>query len=154
VRSIFGKRRQTMKHKTFFIRGATWREDRAALVYVRRRVFILEQKIPDSEEWDDADENSSHVLAFSEKRDAVGTGRLEPTGKIARLAVVGGYRGHGVGSAMLSRLINEARQSGFAQVYLHAQTQAMNFYQKFDFVSDNAIFSEGGIPHVLARLDL
>jgi predicted GNAT family N-acyltransferase len=143
-----------MLHKPFLIRSASWQADRARLEFVRRQVFIIEQKIPESEEWDDADENSSHVLAFSKKRDVVGTGRLEPTGKIARLAVVGQYRGQGVGSAMLIRLVEEARQSGFDQVYLHAQTHALNFYKKFGFVSDEEIFSEGGIPHVLARLDL
>jgi predicted GNAT family N-acyltransferase len=143
-----------MLHKPFLIRSASWQADRARLEFVRRRVFIIEQKIPESEEWDDADENSSHVLAFSEKRDVVGTGRLEPTGKIARLAVLGEYRGQGVGSAMLIRLVEEARQRGFDQVYLHAQMHALNFYKKFGFVSDEEIFSEGGIPHVLARLDL
>ena len=143
-----------MLHKPFLIRSASWQADRARLEFVRRRVFIVEQKIPESEEWDDADENSSHVLAFFEKRDAVGTGRLEPTGKIARLAVLGEYRGQGVGSAMLIRLVEEARQRDFDQVYLHAQTHALNFYKKFGFVSDEEIFSEGGIPHVLARLDL
>ena len=143
-----------MLHKPVLIRSASWQADRARLEFVRRRVFIIEQKIPESEEWDDADENSSHVLAFSEKRDVVGTGRLEPTGKIARLAVLGEYRGQGVGSAMLIRLVEEARQRGFDQVYLHAQTHALNFYKKFGFVSDEEIFSEGGIPHVLARLDL
>jgi len=143
-----------MLHKPFLIRSASWQADRARLEYVRRQVFIIEQKIPESEEWDDVDENSSHVLAFSKKRDVVGTGRLEPTGKIARLAVVGEYRGQGVGSAMLIRLVEEARQRGFDQVYLHAQTHALNFYKKFGFVSDEEIFSEGGIPHVVARLDL
>lgn len=143
-----------MLHNPFLIRSASWQADRARLEFVRRQVFIIEQKIPESEEWDDADENSSHVLAFSEKRDVVGTGRLEPTGKIARLAVLGEYRGQGVGSAMLIRLVEEARQRGFDQVYLHAQTHALSFYKKFGFVSDEEIFSEGGIPHVLARLTL
>ena len=143
-----------MLHKPFLIRSASWQADRARLEFVRRQVFIIEQKIPESEEWDDADENSSHVLAFSEKRDVVGTGRLEPTGKIARLAVLGEYRGQGVGSAMLIRLVEEARQRGFDQVYLHAQTHALSFYKKFGFVSDEEIFSEGGIPHVLARLNM
>ncbi len=143
-----------MQHKTFVIRTANWQEDRHEISFVRRQVFIVEQKIPESEEWDDADENSSHVLAFSEKRDVVGTGRIEPTGKIARLAVLAEYRGQGVGSAMLIRLVEKARQRGFSQTYLHAQTHALNFYKKFGFVSDDEIFSESGIPHVLARLDL
>jgi predicted GNAT family N-acyltransferase len=143
-----------MRHKAFTLRDASWRADRADLELVRRRVFIDEQKVPESEEWDDADENSSHVLAYSEKRDAVGTGRIEPTGKIARLAVLAEYRGRGVGSAILTRLIEQARKQGMVRVYLHAQTHALDFYKKFGFVSDEDIFSEGGIPHVVARLDL
>ena len=143
-----------MLHKIFSMRSASWQDDQEEIVFVRRQVFIIEQKIPESEEWDDADENSSYVLAFSEKRDAVGTGRIEPNGKIARLAVIAEYRGQGVGSAMLTRLVEEARKKGFSQVFLHAQAHALNFYKKFGFVSDEEIFSEGGIPHVLARLDL
>ncbi len=143
-----------MRHKTFTIRPATWQEDSREISFVRRQVFIVEQKIPESEEWDDVDEISSHMLVFSKKRDVVGTGRIEPNGKIARLAVLAEYRGQGVGSAMLTRLVEEARQRGFGRVYLHAQTHALSFYMKFGFVSDEEIFSEGGIPHVLARLDL
>lgn len=143
-----------LRHKLFSIEDATWRSDRAELELVRREVFINEQKIPEADEWDDADENSSHVLAYSEKRDVVGTGRIEPNGKIARLAVVAEYRGQGVGSAILTRLVEEARRQGFSQVYLHSQTHALEFYKKFGFVSDEEIFSEGGIPHVIARLDL
>ena len=138
----------------FSIQCATWQDDHDEIAFVRRQVFIIEQKIPESEEWDDADENSSHVLVFSEKRDVVGTGRIEPNGKIARLAVIAEYRGQGVGSAMLTRLVEEARQKGFSQVFLHAQTHALKFYKKFGFGSDEVIFSEGGIPHVIARLDL
>jgi predicted GNAT family N-acyltransferase len=145
---------RTMRHKPFRIEDASWRKDRAELELVRRQVFINEQEIPESEEWDDVDENSSHVLVYSEKRDVVGTGRIEPNGKIARLAVLAEYRGQGVGSAILARLLEEARKKGFSQVYLHAQTRALDFYKKFGFVSDKEIFSEGGIPHVIARLDL
>ncbi|MFQ6006227.1 MAG: GNAT family N-acetyltransferase [Woeseia sp.] len=94
------------------------------------------------------------MLAFSEKRDVVGTGRPEPTGKIARLAAVAECRGQGVGSAKLSRLIEEARKRGFRRLYLHSQTHALSFYKNSGFVSDEEIFSEGGTPHVLARLDL
>jgi predicted GNAT family N-acyltransferase len=136
------------------MRSASWQDDQDEIVFVRRQVFIIEQEIPESDEWDDADENSSYVLVFSEKRDVVGTGRIEPNGKIARLAVIAEYRGQGVGSAMLTRLVEEARKKGFSQVFLHAQTHALNFYNKFGFVSDEEIFCEGGIPHVLARLDL
>jgi predicted GNAT family N-acyltransferase len=136
------------------MRSATWQADRAELEFIRREVFIKEQGIPEADEWDYADENSSHVLVYTEKRDVVGTGRIEPTGKIARLAVLAEYRGQGAGSAILTRLVEEARRQGLSQVYLHAQTNALSFYKKFGFVSDEEIFFEGGIPHVLARLGL
>jgi len=131
-----------------------WRTRREQLQAIRRKVFILEQKIPEADEFDDADEKRSHVLVLSEKRDAVGTGRIEATGKIARIAVVAEYRDQGVGTAILERLIKEARSRGYDRVFLHAQTQALDFYKKFGFVSDEKAFMEAGIPHVLASLDL
>ena len=131
-----------------------WQCSRKQLESIRRKVFVLEQKIPEVDEFDAADENSSHVLAFSKKRDAVGTGRIEATGKIARLAVLAEHRNRGVGSAILERLIEEARSRGYKHVFLHAQTHALDFYKKFGFVSDDKTFMEAGIPHVLASLDL
>ncbi len=154
VRLTCGPASKIMQHKSYSIRSASWQADYHDISSIRRQVFIVEQKIPESEEWDGEDENSSHILAFSEKRDAVGTARIEADGKIARLAVLAEYRGRGVGSAMLTRLIEEARRRDFRQVYLHAQTHALSFYKKFGFVSNEEIFPEGGIPHVVARLDL
>jgi len=138
----------------FKITLTDWEASSDQLRQIRQAVFIDEQKIPPAEEWDELDENSSHVLVLSEKRDAVGTGRLEPNGKIARLAVVAKYRGRGVGELILKRLIALARERGQRRVFLHAQTQALDFYRKFGFVCDGEVFMEAGIPHVLAHRDL
>ena len=137
----------------YSLRITSWQEDETCIRAVRQAVFIDEQGISADDEWDAADENSSHVLVLSKKRDAVGTGRLGPNGKIARVAVVAEYRGQGVGSAILKRLIHEAMDRGQDRVYLHAQTQALNFYKKMGFISDERAFMEAGIPHVLASLD-
>ena len=131
-----------------------WQSGRKQLESIRRKVFILEQKIAEADEFDDADANSSHVLVFSEKRDAVGTGRIEATGKIARLAVIAEYREKGVGTLILERLIEEARNRNFDRVFLHAQIHALDFYMKYGFVSEDKVFMEAGIPHVLASLEL
>ena len=96
VRLTCSRKNKPMLHKMFSMRPASWQDDQQEIVFVRRQVFIIEQKILESDEWDDADANSSYVLAFSEKRDVVGTGRIEPNGKIARLAVLAEYRGQGV----------------------------------------------------------
>jgi len=133
---------------------ATWADDRVALQAVRRSVFIEEQAIPESEEWDDVDPVARHVLARTRNRDAVGTGRLEPTGKIGRVAVLPQYRGSGVGSLIMGHLVNQATESGFTSVYLHAQAAAAGFYQRLGFRAVGPVFDEVGIPHVRMSLGI
>ena len=133
---------------------ATWADDRDALQAVRRSVFIDEQAIPESEEWDDVDPVARHVLALTANRDAVGTGRLEPTGKIGRVAVLKQYRGTGVGGAIVGYLVNQATELGFTKVYLHAQTAALAFYERLGFRAEGPVFDEVGIPHVRMTLGI
>jgi predicted GNAT family N-acyltransferase len=134
-------------HESITLRPASWTGDRAALESVRRQVFVHEQGVPEPDEWDAADVTCHHVLALKEKRDAVGTGRLEPTGKIGRVAVLPQYRGTGVGSEIVSHLVNLATELGFTQVYLHSQTTAVGFYERFGFRAEGPEFDEVGIPH-------
>lgn len=136
------------------LQPATWADDRPALQSIRRRVFIDEQRIPESDEWDDIDPIARHVLAVTEKRDAVGTGRLEPTGKIGRVAVLPQYRGTGVGSLLMTHLVNQATESGFTRVYLHAQVAAQGFYERLGFRAEGPTFDEVGIPHVRMSLGI
>jgi predicted GNAT family N-acyltransferase len=129
---------------------ATWDADRVVLQRIRRSVFIEEQKVPESEEWDDDDAVSVHVLARL-NREPVGTGRLNPAGKIGRIAVIAGARGRGIGAVILRRLLDEAHRKGIREPYLHAQLQALPFYEKLGFRSEGGVFDEAGIPHVRMR---
>ena len=133
---------------------ATWDDDRPALQSVRQSVFIEEQGIPAADEWDDIDPVARHVLVVTKNRDAVGTGRLEPTGKIGRVAVLPQYRGTGVGSLIMGHLVNHATELGFTRVYLHAQTAAAGFYERLGFRADGPAFDEVGIPHVRMSLGI
>lgn len=128
----------------------TWGTDRPALQKIRREVFIHEQQVPESEEWDDDDPVSVHALATL-NREPVGTGRLNPAGKIGRIAVVAGMRGRGIGATILRRLLDEAYHRGLREPYLHAQLQAVPFYEKFGFRSEGEVFDEAGILHVRMR---
>jgi predicted GNAT family N-acyltransferase len=125
----------------------TWVTDRPVLQRIRREVFIREQQVPESEEWDDDDAISVHALVRL-NREPVGTGRLNPAGKIGRIAVVAGLRGRGIGAMITRRLLEEARHRGIRQPYLHAQLQAVPFYEKLGFASEGEVFDEAGIPHV------
>lgn len=139
----------------FVLEIATWRHDRAAIESVRRAVFIEEQHVPEHEEWDDLDPVVPHVVAYAvtaaAKRDLVGTGRLEPTGKIGRVAVLPQYRGTGAGLAIMRRLVDLAGERGFTEVYLNAQTYARGFYERLGFRAEGPEFDEVGIPHQRMR---
>jgi predicted GNAT family N-acyltransferase len=128
----------------------TWGTDGPALQKVRREVFIDEQQVAESEEWDDDDPVSVHALVTL-NREPVGTGRLNPAGKIGRIAVVAGMRGRGIGATILRLLLHEAYRRGLREPYLHAQLQAVPFYEKFGFTSEGEVFDEAGILHVRMR---
>jgi predicted GNAT family N-acyltransferase len=124
----------------------TWEEARAEAEPIRFVVFVNEQKVPVEMELDEHDPVSVHVIARS-KGNAVGTGRLLPDSHIGRMAVLKAWRGKGVGAAMLKTLIGVARKRGDKEVVLSAQTHALQFYRKYGFASEGAVYPDCGIPH-------
>lgn len=131
----------------FTILLVDWEASRNALRDVRRTVFIVEQRIPEDLEWDAADEVSRHALAVDAAGCAIGCGRLLPDGHIGRLAVVAAWRDRGVGSALLTQLVDLARTLGHARVILDAQTHAVPFYVRHRFAVSGDEYVEAGIPH-------
>jgi predicted GNAT family N-acyltransferase len=136
------------------ITTAGWADAAGAISNVRRQVFVIEQRVAEYEEWDAADQGAVHVLVLDEKRDAVGTGRLEPSGKVGRIAVVLRHRATGIGVRIIERLLAEARALAMEEVYLNAQTQAQGFYTHLGFRPVGATFMEAGIEHVRMELRL
>lgn len=136
----------------------TWAEWQAQAAAVRRAVFIEEQGIPESEEWDADDAACLHAVVMLGAGTPVATGRLLPAvegvGRIGRMAVLRAYRGMGLGGQVLQALLSAARQRGDAAVELHAQLTARGFYAAAGFAVHGEPFDEVGIPHVTMRLDL
>lgn len=131
------------------VRIAHWTTDRNAILAVRRRVFVDEQGVDLAVEIDGLDPQCNHVLATTATLESIATGRIKPCGQIGRMAVLEPYRRQGVGSAILSKLIDIARrQQNLPQVYLHAQVSAVAFYGKHGFLLTGEEFLEAGISHV------
>lgn len=143
-----------MIEERFTIEPATWAGDADALRAVRTEVFIVEQAIPEDEEWDEHDARSHHVIARDPQGRPIGTGRLTPLHTIGRMAVVRAWRGKGVGEAVLRSLVERAREMRLPAVELHAQTHAIPFYAREGFVAFGDEYDECGIPHRSMRLDL
>lgn len=120
---------------------------------IRFKVFVDEQRVPAEEELDELDAVSLHAVITLDG-EPIATGRLCPDGRIGRMAVLKEFRGEGFGGLLLSALIEAARDQGHQEVFLHAQCQALGFYESLGFVAKGPVFSEAGIDHRLMQLSL
>lgn len=137
----------TPRHKT---RLVTWQAAEPQLRAIRTEVYIREQHIPETLEWDGEDPHAIHALASDFTGNPIGTGRLllnDGLAHIGRMAVLSAWRGKGVGASLMRCLLEEGRQRGASSAFLTAQTHAVPFYERFNFVREGAEFLEAGIPH-------
>ncbi|MES4905192.1 MULTISPECIES: GNAT family N-acetyltransferase [unclassified Streptomyces] len=135
---------------------------------VRREVFVVEQRIPESEEMDAYDAHAVHLLATGPEG-PTGTVRFlhgaaadkkyghagvdgVTTAVLGRLAVLPAARGTGLGAELVRAVEAEALRRGLAEVYLEAQTHALGFYERLGYAAYGPEFDEGsGIPHRAMR---
>ncbi len=132
-------------------------EDLTAIVEIRRRVFCEEQGIVDGRVTDADDRSSLHAMAVVPEG-VIGAGRLTPPGRgraeaqIAWVATLPGYRGHGVGTAVMQALLAAADAANYSVVVLSAQVHALHFYERLGFVPYGNRFQVRGIEHqMMAR---
>ena len=134
------------------VRVGAWSELGDPARAIRAAVFIGEQKISAELEWDDADADAVHAVAFNRFGRALATGRMlehvPGTAKIGRMAVVAESRHSGVGRAVLDALLDAARARGDREAMLHAQISAASFYERAGFARRGPVFDEAGITHV------
>ncbi|WP_149181603.1 GNAT family N-acetyltransferase [Streptomyces sp. TRM49041] len=150
------------------VREVLTESDRESAFAVRREVFVVEQGVPEEIEYDAYDATAVHVLAVrTADAVALGTGRLlygpdaagrtggaEGVGALGRLAVSKAARGLGIGVALVRAIEDAARARGLTAVDLHAQTQALGFYERLGYEAYGAEFPDAGIPHLAMRRTL
>lgn len=121
------------------------------LFRIRKQVFVIEQFVPEEEEWDEFEHISKHYLAYLDDV-PVGTARWRRTlsgdYKLERFAVLMSYRGNRVGEALLQAVLNDVPRNPNSKIYLHSQLSAKGFYAKNGFVPEGEEFDEAGIRHI------
>jgi predicted GNAT family N-acyltransferase len=137
------------------VRAAT-DDDLGGALALRHAVFCIEQGVPEELERDEHDATALHLVAVADGV-VVGTCRLLFVGASARLqrmAVARSHRGRGVGADLLAAAHRQARAAGAAEMELHAQLTARDFYARAGYVAEGEEFEDAGIPHVLMRRPL
>ena len=120
------------------------------VLWLRSRVFVVEQQITEEPEVDGRDPAAHHLMAWCDDQ-LVGTVRIlverDPV-KVGRVAVDRRYRGQGLGSRMME-VVGEFLGSRSAK--LHAQGHLEDWYHQLGWRRNGPNFDIVGISHV--RMD-
>lgn len=119
---------------------------------IRYQVFVIGQNVPKEEEFDAFEKESFHYLASIDGAPCgAARWRFTENGvKLERFAVLEKYRGMGVGSALVERVLDDIGKNSSSknkQLYLHAQLGAIKLYSNFGFKKIGSLFQECEIDH-------
>ncbi len=124
--------------------------DLATCLAIRRKVFIDEQGVSETDEVDGLDPVALHLLAMQDAT-PVGTARIlveGAVGKIGRVCVLPQARGTGLGAALIRAAVVELQaMPGVAKAKLGAQVHALGFYERLGFEAMGQVYMDAGIPH-------
>ena len=123
---------------------------------IRKLVFSIEQNVPLDEEIDEYESIARHFVLYDNGA-PVACARLLYFGdsaKVGRVAVLEQHRRKGFATIICEHCINVARKNGMKNAFLHAQTQAMGFYQTLGFAEEGDVFLEDGIDHIRMTMPL
>jgi predicted GNAT family N-acyltransferase len=133
-------------------------EDLEQAFYIRRKVFMEEQKVSEQDEYDGLDEASVHFLAFFGSQPA-GTARWRygKNGvKLERFATLVSFRGKGIGKALVKEVLKDvlATVPLGTRIFLHAQIEVVDLYQSEGFITVGQQFEECNILHIEMEYNL
>lgn len=135
------------------VKQGNWDQLQQDAKLIRTLVFIQEQGIAESDEWDEQDAISQHFVIYDQDQ-PIATARLLQNNSVGRVAVLKAYRGQGLGQMIMLDIIAFAKQQERAFLHLSSQVHAMSFYQQLGFVVQGDEYDECGIPHIEMRMPL
>lgn len=132
------------------IKIATSNKERKQVYKVRTTVFVDEQNVSIEEEIDEYEDEAIHFVGI-ENGLPIAASRLRwvgQMGKLERICILKNHRGKSYGTKMIEAMEEQVIEKGYTQTKLHAQTQALKFYERlgYEVISDE--FLDAGIPHV------
>ncbi len=120
--------------------------------YVRGTVFIVEQQIDWTLEFDGDDYRAVLFVLYDEET-PIGAARLVDN-KPGRVAVLEAYRRKGAGRALMDAVEHEAQQRGVSVVELGAQKAVIPFYERLGYTAYGPTYLDAGIEHRMMKKDL
>ncbi|KAJ3119558.1 hypothetical protein HK100_000259 [Physocladia obscura] len=136
-----------------------WYEKECALRYEVLRKPLGGDHIGKGSELFPFEFQSLHLIAFDDDSNSV-TGcvlfhpETQTSGRLFQMAVDHVYQGRGIGTALVTTLLDRLVSEGFLECTLHAREHAVTFYKLLGFVTFGEPFDEVNVPHRHMRIDL
>ncbi|EAH2039252.1 GNAT family N-acetyltransferase, partial [Listeria monocytogenes] len=123
-----------------------------AALKIRNDVFVVEQRVDPTLEWDEFDEIDSVVMFvdYAEDGTPLATGRFREKdgyGKVERICTQKVARGTGSGRRIMEAIESEAKSRGLTTLKLGAQVTAIPFYEKLGYETCSGLYLDAGIEH-------
>ncbi|MBM3434844.1 MAG: GNAT family N-acetyltransferase [Bacteroidetes bacterium] len=120
---------------------------------IRTEVFVKEQNVDPVLEYEHEEEGHFYLMFIDDEPVATARWRMTKNGiKLELFAMLKEYRNQGLGSALLSEVMNDVMFQK-QKIYLHSQLKAVSFYERAGFVKKGETFKEAGIDHYLMEYD-
>ncbi len=123
---------------------------RAAAIYVRMQVFVLERGIAIQDEFDDNDVPGVTYAVIFDGKEPVATGRFlregDDAGRLTRIATRADYRGKHLGTQIIRALERHAQNQRIHDLQIHAEVTAMSFYEGLGYHAISEEYLEDGVP--------
>ena len=139
------------ENKMYHFKYGRWDQLQQDAKLIRTQVFIVEQQIPEAEEWDDHDAISQHFVIYDQDQ-PIATARLLQNNSVGRVAVLRSHRGVGIGKLLMERIIQQAKYEQRKFLKLSSQVHAIQFYAALDFKVEGEQYLDCGNPHIDMRL--
>lgn len=129
---------------------------------VRKQVFVKEQKIPTSKEFDGNDYCAAHIVAYIKKRHRIlpiGTMRVRFFSdfvKFERMAVTKNYRKTGISEDIMLYGMRYAAEKGYRQVYGMCKKELLPRWQQCGYqeIKDVPHVQQNGMELIPIKLEL
>ena len=135
----------------YFLRSPRTAEEFSAYYNFRWQHLRQPLNMPAGSEQDSNEGDSFHCMAVCPDQTIIGVGRINQESlsvmRIRYMAVNETMQGMGVGSAILSELLNYAKSKHANLCWLNARKQACGFYQKHGFEIVGQTETGLNIPH-------
>ena len=129
-------------------------QDFSIIENIRKKVFLNEMNIPESELFDEYDETCEHYIMF-DGIEVVGSVRflkIKNEIKLERMAILPEFRGKTYGKSAILQLAEYYHMVGYSKMILDAILSVKDFYKKCGFVEEGKIFQRVGIDHIRMSL--